>query len=65
MTLESLKISSEQFWVSGVITAIVDIIFILIWRIKSAHFRDLKWTIVGAAAILKTKKFHKDQVYSS
>jgi len=53
MTLENLKISSEQFWMSGVITAIVDVIFIflLVWRIKSSHFRELKWTLVGTAVI--------------
>lgn len=51
--LENVKISSGQFWMSAVITAMTDLIFIaiLIWRMKSSHFRDLQWILVGAAAL--------------
>ncbi len=52
MVLEN--ISSEQFWINSVITAIIDVIFlaILIWRIKPAQFLELKWTLVVTAALL-------------
>jgi hypothetical protein len=38
---------------SAVVIAIVDVIFILllIWRIKASHFHQLRWTLVGTAAI--------------
>ncbi len=53
MPLDNLYVSSAQFWMSAGITAIVDVIFILVlaWRIKPAHFRDLKWLLVGTAAL--------------
>ena len=49
-----MVVSSEQFWISSVIIAVVDVIFILllVWRIKPAEFRQLKWFLVGSAAIV-------------
>ncbi|MGZ6346105.1 MAG: hypothetical protein ACXWNC_00855 [Anaerolineales bacterium] len=37
----------------SVIIALVDVAFVLLltWRIKRSRFRDLKWTLVGTAAI--------------
>jgi hypothetical protein len=38
---------------SAVIAVTIDVIFIsiLIWQIKPSHFRDLKWSLVGTAAL--------------
>jgi hypothetical protein len=49
----NLKVLSEQLWTDSVIMALVDVIFVLLlaWRIKPARFRQLKWTLVGTAAI--------------
>ena len=53
MVLDSLKVSSEQFWMSGIFMGIVDLVFILLllWRIKSSRFRELRWTLVATAAV--------------
>jgi glucan phosphoethanolaminetransferase (alkaline phosphatase superfamily) len=50
---ENIKVLSEQFWMSSVVIAIVDVVFVLllIWRIKPSRFRELKWTLVGTAAM--------------
>ena len=52
MTLENLAISSEQFWTSAALTALIDTVFIffLIRLVKPARFRELRWTLVGTAA---------------
>jgi hypothetical protein len=49
----NLKVLSEQLWMDSVIIALVDVAFVLllIWRIKPSRFRELKWTLVGTAAI--------------
>ncbi len=54
MRLDNFRIPSEQFWLSAAVTAVVDAIFILIliWRIKPSRFRELRWTLVGTAAVL-------------
>jgi hypothetical protein len=53
MIPESFKVLSEQLWMSGFVIALVDVIFVLLltWRVKSSRFRELKWTLVGTAAI--------------
>lgn len=54
MTLEDLSISSGRFWLSAAVMAVVDVIFIaiLVWMVKPSRFRELRWTLVGAAAVL-------------
>ena len=54
MIPENFQVLSEHFWMSSVIIALVDVAFVLLlaWRIKPSHFRELKWTLVGTAAIL-------------
>ena len=49
----NIKVLSEQLWMDSVIIAIIDIVFVLLlaWRIKPSRFRELKWTLVGTAAI--------------
>lgn len=49
-----MGIPSSQFWLSAALMAIVAVIFLLIltWRIKPARFRELRWTLVGTAAIV-------------
>jgi hypothetical protein len=49
----NLKVLSEQLWMDSVIIALVDVAFVwlLTWRIKPSRFRDLKWALVGTAAI--------------
>jgi hypothetical protein len=53
MTPENFKVLSEQFWMSALIVALMDVVFValLIWRIKPACFRQLKWPLAGTAAI--------------
>lgn len=53
MTPGNFKVLSEQFWMSGVVMVLVDVAFVVLltWRLKSSHFRELKWTLVGTAAI--------------
>jgi hypothetical protein len=53
MILENFKVLSEQFWMSALIVALVDVAFValLIWRIKPSRFRELKWPLAGTAAI--------------
>jgi len=48
------QLRSEHFWVSSVLIALVDaaLVLLLVWRIKPAHFRELKWPLAGIAAIL-------------
>ena len=54
MTLENLSIPSGQFWLSAAVMAVVDaiILAVLIWQVKPSRFRELRWTLVGTAAVL-------------
>lgn len=53
MGFENLNVSIEQLWASGFILTLMAIMYVLflIWRIKPARFRQLKWYLVGAAAL--------------
>ncbi len=48
-----LKLASDIFWRGALLFAIVDLFLIalLLWRIKPAHFDDLKWPLAFTAAI--------------
>ena len=53
MTLENLQMSSVQFWSCSLVMVIVDVLFVFLlsrW-ITPARFADLKWTLVGSAAV--------------
>ncbi len=49
----TLTLSSEIFWTEAVLVALVDlgVVFVLIWRIKPAQFRALKWEVTGVSGI--------------
>ena len=53
MSPENLSVSSEQLVWSGIVITLIDaaLILLLVWRVKPARFRELKWTLVGTAAI--------------
>ena len=53
MPIENLSVSSEQFVVSAMVVALSDAAFIwlLVRQVKPARFRELKWTLVGTAAV--------------
>jgi hypothetical protein len=50
----NLEVSSAQFWMSSIIIALIDALFVLllVWRIKPADFRELKWPLVGSAVLV-------------
>ena len=49
MLPEDLSVSSNQFYWSAIVIALVDAALIpqLVWRIKPARFWELRWTLVG------------------
>ncbi len=49
----NLKILSDQLWMDSAIITLIDAAYVLllIWRIKPSRFRQLKWTLVGTAAV--------------
>jgi hypothetical protein len=54
MTPENFKLLSGQLWMDAFILALVDAAFLVLltWRLKPTRFRQLKWTLVGTAAVL-------------
>ncbi len=53
MPLEGITVSSAEFWISAAVTAVLDVIFValLIWRLGTSRFRELRWTLVITAAV--------------
>jgi hypothetical protein len=51
---ENVVISSELLWRSALVTALVDapLVLVLAWRVNAGLFRQLKWYLVGAAALV-------------
>ncbi len=47
------KLTSEILWRGAFIFALIDLAFVplLAWRIKPAHFRQLRWALAGTTAI--------------
>ena len=45
----NLSVSSNQFYWSAIVIALIDaaLILLLVWRIKPARFRELRWMLVG------------------
>jgi hypothetical protein len=46
-------LTSEIFWQGALFAALIDavLVLLLLWRIKHTHFHELKWVLVGTAAI--------------
>lgn len=53
MLPENFRLTTEQFYMSALVIALIDAVLILLlaWRIKPARFRALKWWLVGSAAV--------------
>lgn len=53
MTPADIKATSDLYWVSALVTALIDggFVLLLAWRIKPAQFRQLVWALVVASAI--------------
>jgi hypothetical protein len=56
MTLPDIKITSEMFWLSALITALINVGFILFLarRIQRPRFRQLHWPVALAAGVFWT-----------
>jgi hypothetical protein len=48
-----MKILSGQLWIDSLIVSFVDValLSLLVWRINPLRFRQLRWTLVGTAAV--------------
>ncbi len=49
----NLQVTSEVFWRSALLFAVVDVLLVslLAWRGKPALFRELSWAVAGSSAI--------------
>jgi hypothetical protein len=54
MTPPDIKLTSEMYWLSALVTALIDIGFVLLLAlcIKPARFRQLNWALTGASTVL-------------
>ncbi len=50
---EDFKATSELYWASAAVAALIDVGFVslLTWRIRPTRFRQLKWCLLGAGVI--------------
>jgi hypothetical protein len=48
-----LNLPSDLFWKSALFAALIDLVLVLLllWRIKQTHFHELKWVLIGTAAM--------------
>ena len=48
-----LKVTTEILWRGALIFALIDVVYVgvLVWRIKPAELRKLKWVIVGTTGV--------------
>jgi len=53
MMQTAAKLTSELFWVSALVTALIDVglVLLLVWQIKPIRFRQLKWPVAGASLV--------------
>jgi len=56
MTLPDIEATSQLYWASTLVTAVIDLGFISLlgWRIQPQRFRQLKWALTAAALIFWT-----------
>jgi multisubunit Na+/H+ antiporter MnhB subunit len=53
MTSVEVKLTSEDYWIGALVTALIAAVMALLlaWRIKPSRFRQLTWALAGASAI--------------